>query len=72
MKASDIMTSPVITVGPVTPVSEIAALLADRRISAVPVVEEGRVVGLVSEADLLHRHEIGTDRTASTGSRLMT
>jgi CBS domain-containing protein len=66
MKASDIMTSPVITVGPDTSVSEIAALLADRRISAVPVVEDGRVAGLVSEADLMHRHEIGTDHTART------
>lgn len=64
MQASDIMTSPVITVGPDTSVSEIAALLDNRRISAVPVVEDGRVVGLVSEADLMHRHEIGTDRTA--------
>jgi len=62
MEASDIMTSPVITVGPDTSVSEIAALLADRRISAVPVAEDGRIVGLVSEADLLHRYEIGTDQ----------
>lgn len=64
MKASDIMTSPVITVGPQTPVQEIAALLLKRRISGVPVLEDGELVGLVSEADLLHRHEIGTTRTA--------
>ncbi|MGH8670096.1 MAG: CBS domain-containing protein [Burkholderiales bacterium] len=68
MKAKDIMTSPVITVGPDTTVSEIAALLFERRISAVPVVEDGRLVGMVSEADLLHRHEIGTDRIAKSGS----
>jgi CBS domain-containing protein len=61
MKASDIMTSPVITVAPETPVAEIAVLLAARRISAVPVLENARLVGLVSEADLLHRHELGTD-----------
>ncbi len=61
MKAREIMTTPVITVGPDTPVSEIAALLFERRISALPVVEDGRLVGVVSEADLLHRHEIGTD-----------
>jgi CBS domain-containing protein len=61
MKAKDIMTSPVITVAPDTPVREIAALLFERRISGVPVLEDGRLVGLVSEADLLHRHEIGTD-----------
>jgi CBS domain-containing protein len=68
MKAKDIMTSPVITAGPDTPVGEIAALLFERRISAVPVVEDGRLVGIVSEADLLHRHEIGTDRIAQAGS----
>lgn len=68
MKASDIMSSPVITVGPQTPVAEIAALLLEHRISGVPVVEDGRLVGLVSEGDLLHRHEIGTDRTTPGGS----
>jgi CBS domain-containing protein len=64
MKASDIMTSPVITVEPQTPVRTIVARLLKHRISAVPVVEDGRLVGLISEADLLHRHEIGTDRNA--------
>jgi CBS domain-containing protein len=68
VKASDIMTSPVITAAPQTPVSEIAALLAEHRISAVPVLEDGRLVGLVSEADLMHRHEIGTDLTAPKAS----
>jgi CBS domain-containing protein len=68
MKAKDIMTSPVIAVGPDATVGEIAALLFERRISAVPVVEKGRLVGIVSEADLLHRHEIGTDCIAQSGS----
>lgn len=66
MKASDIMTSPVITVGPDTLVRHIAGLLFEHRISAVPVLEKGKLVGIVSEADLLHRHEIGTDRSASS------
>lgn len=61
MKATDIMTAPAISVGPETPVPQVAALLSKHRFSAVPVVEGGRLVGLVSEADLLHRHEIGTD-----------
>jgi CBS domain-containing protein len=62
MNAKDIMTTPVVTITPDTSVREIAALLLERHISAVPVVEGGRLVGLVSEGDLLHRHEIGTDR----------
>ncbi|MGH8736941.1 MAG: CBS domain-containing protein [Burkholderiales bacterium] len=68
MKARDIMTSPVTTVGPDTPVQEIAALLYKLHISGVPVLERGRLVGLVSEGDLLHRHEIGTDRPGRAGS----
>jgi CBS domain-containing protein len=61
MKAADIMTAPAVTVTPQTTLGEVAVLLAERGISAVPVVEEDRLVGIVSEADLLHRHEIGTD-----------
>lgn len=61
MNARDIMTSPVVSIGPDATVREIAALLLDMRISAVPVLDAGRLVGIVSEADLLHRHELGTE-----------
>ncbi len=54
MKISEIMTTPVITVGPQSPVKAAARLLADHDISALPVVDEdGKLVGIVSEADLL-------------------
>ena len=69
MKATEIMSAPAITVGPDTPVAEVAALLSKHRFSAVPVLDGGRLVGLVSEADLLHRHEIGTDGPARARSR---
>lgn len=68
MKASDIMTSPAITAGPDTPISKIAALLLGHHISAVPILDEGRLAGIVSEGDLLHRHEIATERHARAGS----
>ena len=68
MKARDIMTSQVITAGPDTAVRHIAALLFKHRISALPVLENGKLVGIVSEADLLHRHEIGTEGTARSSS----
>ena len=61
MNARDIMTSPVISIAPDATVREIAALLLERRISALPVLDAGQLVGIVSEADLLHRHEIGTE-----------
>ena len=64
MNAIDIMTAPVIAVTPQTPVHEIAALLVERNISGVPVVDDGRVVGLVNEFELLRRNEIGTEDSA--------
>ena len=67
MKARDIMSAAVITVGPDTTVAEVGALLLKHRISGVPVLEDGQLVGLVSEADLLHRHEIGTARPVPVG-----
>jgi len=68
MQASDIMTRAVITVGPHATIREIAAILLERRISGLPVVEDERVIGIVSEGDLLRRHEIGTDRKRPPGS----
>jgi CBS domain-containing protein len=63
MKASDIMVSKVITVGPNTTVQEIANILLSNRISAVPVVDDhGALIGIVSEGDLIHRVEAGTER----------
>jgi CBS domain-containing protein len=62
MRAIDIMTSAVITVREGATVPEVAKLLADNGISAVPVVDkDNRVVGMVSEGDLLHRAETGTE-----------
>jgi len=60
VKAMDVMTTPVVTVDLETPVPEIARRLVQRRISAMPVVDtEGRLVGIVSEGDLMRRPESG-------------
>jgi len=65
MRAADVMTKQVITVDANATVQAVAALLSERGISGVPVVEEGnRVIGMVSEGDLIHRQEIGTERRA--------
>jgi len=51
---TDVMSSPVVTVGPGMPVKEVAALLVRHSISAVPVVDAaGTLLGIVSEADLV-------------------
>jgi len=63
MKARDVMVAPVITVKPSNSVTDAAKIFLERRISAVPVVDEhGKVVGIISEGDLLHRSEAGTER----------
>lgn len=63
MKARDVMVSPVVTVKSSASVQEVAKILLERRISAVPVVDDqGKIVGIVSEGDLMHRAEAGTER----------
>jgi len=63
VKAQDIMTREVVTVGPYTSVPDIAATMMEKRISGVPVLtDSGEIIGLVSQTDLLHRVEIGTER----------
>jgi CBS domain-containing protein len=63
MNASDVMVCDVVTVGPEDAVSKAVQLLVDHDISALPVVDgERRVIGILSEADLLHREKIGTEK----------
>jgi CBS domain-containing protein len=66
MNAADVMVTNVITVHPDTSVKEIAETLVANRISAVPVVDDsGGLIGIVSEGDLVHRVEVGTERHPS-------
>jgi CBS domain-containing protein len=62
MRTTDVMTTDVVTVTPETPVRDLAALLGKHGISGVPVVgAANELVGIVSEGDLLHRTETGTE-----------
>jgi hypothetical protein len=65
MKASQVMTRHVIAVAPDTPVGEVAKLMVDQRISGMPVMDHGKLVGIISENDLVRRIELGTDKTRS-------
>ncbi len=57
----DIMQTDVVTVGPDTTARELARVLADEEISGVPVVDEvGRLVGVVSQTDLVRLAAEGT------------
>jgi len=62
MKARDVMTTPVVTTKPTASVKDVAKLFLQRHISAVPVVDDkGKVVGIISESDLMRRSESGTE-----------
>lgn len=64
MNVRDVMTSEVVTVRPETSLKDVAAILAERRISGVPVMsEDGKVVGVVSEGDILFKERGPSERT---------
>lgn len=66
MKASDVMVRNVIAVGPKASVPEVAKILLQNGVSAVPVVTDGdKLVGIVSEGDLMQRPEAGTEARRS-------
>ena len=54
LRVADIMSHEIIAVSEETPVSEIARLLTERKIKRVPVLREGKLVGIVSRADIVH------------------
>jgi len=61
MRAKDVMVRDVVTASPDMGVADAVELLAEHDVSALPVVDDDdRVVGVVSEADLIRRGEIGT------------
>lgn len=63
MKARDIMSTKVVTVSPSTSVRDIAGLMVEKHVSGLPVLNDnGTLVGIVSEGDLLRRPEIGTQK----------
>jgi CBS domain-containing protein len=62
MKASDVMTRNVLTVGRETSVANAIRVMLDNNISGLPVLDNGKVVGILTEGDLLRRSETGTER----------
>lgn len=66
MRAQDIMTRAVSTAHPETPLADIARRMVNERISGLPVVDDaGKLIGVVTEGDLLRRCETGTEATHS-------
>jgi CBS domain-containing protein len=62
LKVDDVMTRQVATVQVGAPFKDVARLLAERKVSAVPVLDgDGKLVGIVSEADLLRKEQYHED-----------
>jgi CBS domain-containing protein len=73
MKAIDVMTPGAVTIAPDADIGEAIKLLKEHDVSALPVVDDsGTVVGIISEADLVRRTEIGTDRHRPWWTEAMT
>ncbi len=67
-KAAEVMSHPVISVTPDTEIEEAAALMLENRIARLPVIQEGRLVGIVARADIIRgvggRHVQDTEGAA--------
>ncbi len=50
---SQVMSSPPISIGPEAPVQEAARIMAARKIGCLPVIEDSKLAGIVTETDLL-------------------
>ncbi len=72
MNAADIMTSAVVTVNADATVLDAGHAMLAHRVSGLPVVDwQGRLVGMLTEGDLLHRAETGTERHRSRWVELL-
>ena len=67
MRATDIMTTKVVTVSPGNSIRHAAQIMLDHGVSGLPVVDdEGRLVGIITEGDLLRRSELGLPGIAAS------
>lgn len=66
MRARDVMTTSVVTVSPDMGISHVARIMLDRRVSGLPVMDdEGSLVGIITEGDLMRRVELGSEKLPS-------
>jgi CBS domain-containing protein len=65
MRVADIMSKQLVSLMPGHSVRHAAQIMLDHRVSGLPVVDAGKVVGLLTEGDLLRRIELGSDGRVS-------
>ncbi|MFN8188349.1 MAG: CBS domain-containing protein [Gaiellales bacterium] len=71
MKVSDVMRREIVTVAPETSLRDVAAVLSERGISGVPVVEGDAVLGIVSETDVLMKERTPAPKPEGLLARLL-
>jgi CBS domain-containing protein len=64
--AAEAMSSPAVTIAPGRPIHEAAAIMTSRRVNRLPVVDDGRLVGIVSRADLVRAYVRSDEELAAT------
>lgn len=64
MNVSDVMRTSIAKIGPNAPLIDAASLLLETNQRALPVLDDGRLVGIISEGDFLHRVELGVSAPA--------
>lgn len=76
MRIADVLRgkgSDVLTIDPSATVAELIARIAGRNVGALPVVDAGRLVGIVSERDVVRRlHDVGTALLERQVAEIMT
>ncbi|WP_316781332.1 CBS domain-containing protein [Streptomyces sasae] len=68
-KVGSVMTTDVVHATYATPFKEVARLLADHRISGLPVLDDDKVIGVISETDLMVRQAAAPDPSRTSGAR---
>jgi CBS domain-containing protein len=59
--AGEIMSEPAVTIGPDATIEDLAELMVNRRMNPIPVVEEGRLVGIVSRSDIIRLMAVNSE-----------
>jgi len=65
-RAEDLMSEDVVTIGPDDSVEDLAELMVKRRVNPVPVVENGKLIGIVSRADIIDMMAAEMEEPTST------
>jgi CBS domain-containing protein len=64
MRAKDVMTIKIVRISPDNSVRQAAKMMLDNQVSGIPVVDDdGHLLGIISEGDLIRRTELGSDAT---------